>query len=94
MEYIQNYWNELEVHRAINYLNWLNDISNINDSIISVWSWSRATNDIIRQVLPKESVALIDPEQVEIDHARDHQHPGPKSHEAIADYWWEQLVLS
>jgi hypothetical protein len=94
MTYIRNYWDELEVHRAINYLNWLNDISNINDSIVSVWSWSRATNDIIRQVLPKESVALIDPGQVEIDHARDHQHPGPKSHEAVADYWWEQLVLS
>ena len=93
MNYIRNYWEELEIHRTINYLNWLNDISNINDSIISVWSWSKETNHIIRKTLPKESVALIDPKEVEIDHARDHQHPGPKSHKQIADYWWEQLVL-
>jgi hypothetical protein len=93
MAYIRNYWDELEVHRCINYLNWINDVSNINDSILSVWSWGRETNELIRKVLPAESVALISPEDVEIDHARDHQHPGPRSHSAIADYWWEQLVL-
>jgi len=91
--YIRNYWEELELHRTIVCLNWLNDISNINDSIISVWSWSKETNQLIRKCLPQESVALINPKEMEIDHARDHQHPGPKSHRQIADYWFEQIVL-
>lgn len=93
MAYIRNYWDELEVHRTINYLNWISDIARINDSQISVWSWSKATQDIIKQVLPEEEVANIESTDVEIDHARDHQHPGPKSHKEIADRWWEQLVL-
>lgn len=93
MSYIKNYHDELEVHRTINYLNWMHDIASINDSMISVWSWSKSTNDIIKQVLPQDEVANINPRDVEVDHARDHQHPGIKTHREIADRWWEQLML-
>jgi len=93
MAYIRNYWEELEVNRTINYLNWLEDISQIRNTKTSVWSWSRATNDLIRQVMSAESVAIISPEDIEVDHARDHQHPGPKTHRKISEFWFEQLVL-
>ena len=92
MAYIRNYWDELEVHRCISYLNWIKDNSN-DVRVLSLWSWSKHTNKIIKQCLPEENFARITNKDVEIDHARDHQHPGPKTHKRIAELWFEQLEL-
>jgi len=90
MAYIRNYWEELEMHRTSNYLNWINDIGK-DSRILSVWSWSKETNNLIQKIIPN-SFADIDNKIVEIDHARDHQHPGPKTHRKIAEYWFERLI--
>ena len=75
--------------RQLNYLNWIYDRA--FDKNLSIWSWSRETNNIIEQVMPEGVFANIDPKIVETDHARDHQHPGPKTHKRIAEYWFELL---
>ena len=92
MQYIDNYFEELEVHRCISYLNWIKDNSK-DVRKLSLWSWSKHTNSIIQQTLPEEHFAKITNKDVEIDHARDHQHPGPKTHKRIAELWFEQLEL-
>lgn len=89
-KYVENYWQELEIHRTINYLNWINDIAT-DSRILSMWSWSKETNNIIQKVLPKR-FANINSKVVEKDHARDHQHPGPKTHREIAERWFEQIM--
>ena len=89
LDYFKSNNELLESNRTINYLNWINDIA--IDKTLSIWSWSKETNNIIEQVMPESVFANIDPKIVETDHARDHQHPGPKTHKRIAEYWYESL---